>query len=315
MSTLPIRHCIALLALLALVTPGCSTSPRPDLTDTSVPSPVPTQATATPVAQPSSAPTPAARDSFQRGLERAYSAAVLSQSAESQDDWRLVAGRWQAAIDWMAKVPPGSPDYARAQTKIQEYRRNLAIARNQANRSVPTAPTAVVLVPPVAPAQPSPSPRPVPQRAPSAAQGPRLVNPPVPVGGAAAAPAASGPTVVQVPIVRRSGGTPIIAVTFNGNQVYEMIVDTGASGTLITPAMARALGVVPVGQARVSTASADNVVFPLGYVRSIAVGELSARNVLVAVAGPELDVGLLGHDFFGDYDLTIRQNVVEFRHR
>ena len=44
--------------------------------------------------------------------------------------------------------------------------------------------------------------------------------------------------VFRVPIKRRSGKTPVIDVTFNGNQVFEMILDTGASGTLITQQMA-----------------------------------------------------------------------------
>ena len=40
--------------------------------------------------------------------------------------------------------------------------------------------------------------------------------------------------VFRVPIKRRSGRTPVIDVTFNGGQSFEMIVDTGASKTLIT---------------------------------------------------------------------------------
>lgn len=107
----------------------------------------------------------------------------------------------------------------------------------------------------------------------------------------------------------------MIAVTFNGSQTYEMILDTGASGTLITSAMAEALGVQSVGETSVDTASAQNVSFHLGYVDSIEVGGAVANNVLVAMSGPELSLGLLGHDFFGNYDITIRENEVEFRVR
>jgi hypothetical protein len=32
----------------------------------------------------------------------------------------------------------------------------------------------------------------------------------------------------------------------------------------------------------------------------------------VAIAGEELETGLLGHDFFGNYDVTIRRDVIEF---
>jgi predicted aspartyl protease len=107
----------------------------------------------------------------------------------------------------------------------------------------------------------------------------------------------------------------VINVTFNGNRQYQMILDTGASGTVITQPMAAALGVVPVGQARVNTASAQNVTFPLGYLNSIEVGGAIARNPLVAVAGSNLNIGLLGQDFFQNYDITIRQEEVEFRTR
>jgi len=42
------------------------------------------------------------------------------------------------------------------------------------------------------------------------------------------------PNGVSSPIKRRASGTPVINVTFNGTQQFEMIVDTGASGTVIT---------------------------------------------------------------------------------
>ncbi len=94
-----------------------------------------------------------------------------------------------------------------------------------------------------------------------------------------------------------------------------MIVDTGASGTLITEGMAQALGVTPVAATRVDTASERGVLVPLGYVTSMEVNGAVAQNVLVAIAGPQLGTGLLGHDFFGNYDVTIRETEVEFRER
>ena len=56
--------------------------------------------------------------------------------------------------------------------------------------------------------------------------------------------------------------------------------------------------------------------FSVGYVDSIEVGGAVIKNVPVAIApSPELEVGLLGHDFFGDYDVTIKRDLVEFRPR
>jgi predicted aspartyl protease len=120
---------------------------------------------------------------------------------------------------------------------------------------------------------------------------------------------------VTIPITRREGNTPVIRVNFNNGQPFEMIVDTGASGTLITPAMATALGVVPVSETHVDTASERSVSFPMGYVKSMEAGGIEVKNVMVAVAGSELRLGLLGHDFFGNYDVTIRKSEVEFRAR
>ncbi|KGF71843.1 hypothetical protein DO97_14975 [Neosynechococcus sphagnicola sy1] len=129
--------------------------------------------------------------------------------------------------------------------------------------------------------------------------------------------AASDPNqrVFRARIKRRAGGTPVIDVTFNGKQTFEMIVDTGASGTLLTYQMAVALRVKPVGYVNVETASDRNLRIPVGYVKSIEVNGAVAENVLVAVAGPDLGIGLLGHDFFGNYDVTIKRDVVEFSRR
>ncbi len=119
--------------------------------------------------------------------------------------------------------------------------------------------------------------------------------------------------VFTVPIKRRVGGTPVIEVNFNGDQQFEMIVDTGASGTVITQHMAKSLGVKAVGKAQANTASAKAVEFPIGYVDSIETAGVQINRVAVAIAGKELEVGLLGHDFFGNYDLTIKRHVVELR--
>jgi len=121
--------------------------------------------------------------------------------------------------------------------------------------------------------------------------------------------------VFSAPIVRRASGIPIIQVTFNSTKPFDMMVDTGASGTLITQQMAKILGVKQDGFIQINTASARGVKIPTGVVNSIEVDGAVVQNVKVAIAGPELDVGLLGHDFFGQYDVTIKENIVEFRRR
>ena len=117
--------------------------------------------------------------------------------------------------------------------------------------------------------------------------------------------------VFQAKIKRRAGGTPVIDVIFNGNKTFEMIVDTGASGTLITQRMATALGVRQVGTGRAGIADGSVVEFPIGLVRSIRVGGAAIQNVEVAIS-KQMEIGLLGHDFFGNYDIKIKKDVVEF---
>ncbi len=117
--------------------------------------------------------------------------------------------------------------------------------------------------------------------------------------------------VFQAKIKRRDGGTPVIDVVFNGNKTFEMIVDTGASGTLITQRMANVLGVRPVRTVRAGIADGSVVEFPIGIVRSIGVGGAAIQNVEVAIA-KQMQIGLLGHDFFGNYDVKIKKDVVEF---
>ncbi|MEG4961727.1 MULTISPECIES: retropepsin-like aspartic protease [unclassified Microcoleus] len=124
-------------------------------------------------------------------------------------------------------------------------------------------------------------------------------------------PPAGNQKVFQAKIKRRAGGTPVIDVVFNGNNTFEMIVDTGASGTLITQRMATALQVKPVRTVRAGIADGSVVEFPIGIVRSIRVGGAAIQNVEVAIA-KQMQIGLLGHDFFGNYDVKIKKDVVEF---
>lgn len=289
------------LSLLGSLLAGCQSQPIAAPPPPVLPaSPIPLSSPS-PLRSPSPAPpTAASPTAYDRALERAGSAVSLSRSAQSRDDWRLVATRWQQAVNWLKKVPANSSQRSQAMQKLAEYQRNLAFAQAQALRPTTTPSGTVILTRPPQP------PAPV-----------AALPPPVQVPAASpvmnAAPSAAGS--FSAPIVRRAGNTPVVRVTFNGSQSYDMILDTGASGTLITQAMANQLGVVPIGEVSADTASQQNVSFPLGYVRSVELGGMTTNNLLVAIAGPDLSIGLLGHDFFGNYDITLRQDSVEFRQR
>lgn len=305
-----------LCSTLALVGSGCSNNKQVNAIRNNEPpaniAPTPSfPAASTPASvQPQPAPATNQVSVIERALDKAASANSISQSALSPEDWNLAVTQWQGAIALLKQVPKNNPNFALAQSKIAEFQRQINNAKQQATRPAqpelePTTP--IVVVP--APSRSAPRPK----------TGPPTTPVSVPVAPAPAAavnvPVNQNKVVFQAPIKRRASGTPIIDVTFNDGQAFEMIVDTGASGTVITQQMAQVLGVEPVAKAKANTASAKGIEFLLGYVDSMQVGDLAVRNVRVAIAGPELDTGLLGHDFFGDYDITIKRDVVEFHPR
>lgn len=136
--------------------------------------------------------------------------------------------------------------------------------------------------------------------------------------GAAAVNGSSGNSankqVFRAPIKRLSGRTPVIDVVFNGRQKFEMIVDTGADRSLITKRMAQALKVPIVGAGRFTLADGKTITLQIGRLVSMGVDGSTIRNVDVAIAD-DMDAGLLGHDFFGDYDVQLKKTVVEFHRR
>jgi predicted aspartyl protease len=120
--------------------------------------------------------------------------------------------------------------------------------------------------------------------------------------------------VFRVSIKRRFGGTPVIDVTFNDKKTFEMIVDTGSSETIITQGMANTLKLQPTGTMQAQIADGSQVEFLTSKLKSIAVGGVTTNNLRVAIA-PKASIGLLGHDFFGKYDLKILEKEVEFHYR
>ncbi|MFM2061962.1 MAG: hypothetical protein RLZZ507_1632 [Cyanobacteriota bacterium] len=124
-------------------------------------------------------------------------------------------------------------------------------------------------------------------------------------------PPPSTPKVFRVPIKRRLGKTPVIDVNFNGSQAFEMVLDTGASGILITQEAATALKLKPSGIIKASIADGSIVEFKTSNVLTITVGGAVLNNAKVAIA-PKANIGLLGHDFFEKYDIKILEKQVEF---
>ncbi len=128
----------------------------------------------------------------------------------------------------------------------------------------------------------------------------------------------SKPGVFEAKIKRREYGVPVIDVNFvnsNNSQQFEMLVDTGASHILITDKMAKTLSVAPTGKALVDTASAKGVEISTGTVDAVEVNGLVVNKIPVGIAGPDVDIGLLGQSFYAGYDLKITEDTVEFQLR
>ncbi|HEY9606012.1 MAG TPA: retropepsin-like aspartic protease [Allocoleopsis sp.] len=124
------------------------------------------------------------------------------------------------------------------------------------------------------------------------------------------------PQFFSTPIKGRNGGTPIIEVSFDGKKKYDMLFDTGATSTLITLAMAYELNLKPVGVSKSVVADGSVVALPIAYVKSVEIDSRLKRKMLVSIAPASMPIGLLGQDFFEGYEVTIKQNVIEFhRHQ
>ncbi len=232
---------------------------------------------------------------YREGINLASSAYTLTLSAVSPDDWGLIASRWSRAADQLRKVNASSEHYNIAQQKIAEYTRHADHATAQIKALQQT-----VYIP----------------LRPSARSNDYFIDRPStqlpqPI---AEIPANTPPTAssarIRIPIVRRLHGTPVVQILFNGERTYEMILDTGASRTLITRAMADELGVVPTERMVAATASAAEVTFDIGEMYSMSMGNATLKNAKVSI-GDSVSIGLLGNDFLRGYDVTIRNREVE----
>ena len=108
--------CITLLTLVA----GCSDAEPPQ-----------TQAVSSPSSTTSATLSPQS-DAFKQAIDTAISASNLTQSAVSQDDWKVVTSQWQKAITLLKSVPASHPKKQLATEKIALYQQALAYAQQQA---------------------------------------------------------------------------------------------------------------------------------------------------------------------------------------
>lgn len=121
------------------------------------------------------------------------------------------------------------------------------------------------------------------------------------------------PEFFSVPIKDHMDRTPVVEVTFNDFQKFDMLFDTGASHSLITRSMAAGLRSVPVGAQQSQIADGSFVILPVVKVKSMEMDGRVMSNLSVAVAPPAMKTGLLGQDFYKGYEVKITDTAIEFR--
>ncbi len=140
------------------------------------------------------------------------------------------------------------------------------------------------------------------------------------IGALGAPPRPQRPADETVIALTRVRGGWLTEVVINGAWTGPLLLDTGASVTLISPAVARAAGVTvgpdtPVGEVQGIAGRTRGHIVTLS---SIQVGEIEARGVRAVVADlPEGLQGLLGNSFLARYTFTLdpREGALRLRSR
>ncbi|HWO42446.1 MAG TPA: TIGR02281 family clan AA aspartic protease [Candidatus Eisenbacteria bacterium] len=119
----------------------------------------------------------------------------------------------------------------------------------------------------------------------------------------------AAPSKVSVPF-EKNGSIVIVDARVNGKASAKLIVDTGASYTMISSAMARELGIeADPGRRTVPFHTANGIIqAPLADLESVAVGGVEVKNLTAAIhdALPNTRVaGLLGLNFLSNFRMDI----------
>jgi clan AA aspartic protease (TIGR02281 family) len=116
-----------------------------------------------------------------------------------------------------------------------------------------------------------------------------------------------GPVDLSIPL-RREGGGWLAEVMVNGTRTARFLVDTGASVCIISPDLAREVGVTAASGARtvqLETLS-GRTSGSLVNISSLRVGDVESQDVPAVIhdTGPRMD-GILGNTFLGRFTVTV----------
>ncbi len=119
---------------------------------------------------------------------------------------------------------------------------------------------------------------------------------------------------IRVPILYRRQGAPVVAALVNDRHSIELTIATSSTFTVLPRSLIAQLDFTPTGMVWCQGLDGQVEQAEAGYVQKIQVGGAIAHFVRIVVA--EWDaVGFLGQSFFGDYDLHILPDEIEFNRR
>jgi len=121
------------------------------------------------------------------------------------------------------------------------------------------------------------------------------------------------PKYFAIPIKRREGGLLVIDVKVNNQQTFEMYFDTGAQITLLSGVVDSTLDLPQVDSMGIRGVGGA-IFIPVVKVQTLETNGRIKKNMQLPVHY-DMNIGLLGQDFFEGYDYTIKQNAIEFRLR
>jgi predicted aspartyl protease len=237
-----------------------------------------------------------ANDRYQDALNAAAAARAVSETALAKEDWLLVADRWQRSISKLKEVPKNSINYPLAMKILPQFQQNLANARQKAaNFRAPKADQPVSDLRNSDPVKKT-------NKSDKNADLPVVIT------------KVEQSTYFSLPIVAKNNNVPIVEVVINGSDRIQMMLDTGASKTLLTKGVAEKLKLVSVGKTKAKTAN-GTAEFDTVKLDSVEFGQGKVTDLSVAVGDNSLNYGLLGHDVYKGYDITLAEDSVQFKKR
>lgn len=119
--------------------------------------------------------------------------------------------------------------------------------------------------------------------------------------------------LIRVPIkyFTSNRGSAVVEVVFNHKYIFDLIVDTGATMTLLTERMRRAMGLNTIDRRWCGVADGRYVELDVCHLDSLTIQKATINYLNVFIAPREnRDEGLLGQDFLRNYEVRILKDEI-----